>query len=135
MALAIISIYRIRHQIPLNARILRLKSLVLSHLSFSAIFLQNLSAKKLKRLNQQINWGIKVCFLRKNYDEAKDLLIQTKSLQTELIIAKMSLIKFHYDIARPDISEKFQGYLSLHQNTRTKQFKTRQKATTSFGMN
>ena len=59
MAHAIRSIYLIRHQVPLNARILLLKSLVLSHLSFSAIFFQNLSAKNLKRLNRQINWGIK----------------------------------------------------------------------------
>ena len=51
MTHAIRSICLIRHQIPLNARILLLKSLVLSHLSFSAIFFQNLSAKNLKRLN------------------------------------------------------------------------------------
>ena len=47
----------------------------------------------------------------------------------------MSLIKFCYDIARPQNSEKFHGYLSLHQNTPTKQFKIRQNAKTSFGMN
>ena len=119
MAHAIRSIYLIRHQVPLNARIL-LKSLVLSHLSFSAIFFKNLSAKNLKRLNRQINWDIKVCFLRKKYDKARDLLLQTKTLPAELIIAKMSLIKFCYDIAWPKNSEKFHGYLSLHQNTRTK---------------
>ena len=45
----------------------------------------------------------------------------------------MSLIKFYYDIARPENSENFHGYLSLHQNTRTKQFKVRQNAETSFG--
>ena len=135
MAHAIRSIYLIRHQVPLNTRILLLKSLVLSHLSFSAIFFQNLSAKNLKRPNRQINWGIKVCFLRKKYDKARDLLIQTKTLPAELIIAKMSLIKFCYDIARPKNSEKFHGYLSLHQNTQTKQFKIRQNAKTIFGMN
>ena len=76
-----------------------------------------------------------MCFLRKKYDKARDLLIQTKSLPAELKIAKMSLIKFRYDIARPENSEIFHGYLSLHQNTRTKQFKIRQNAKTSFGMN
>ena len=115
MAHAIRSIYLIRHQVPLNARIF-LKSLVLSHLSFTAIFFQNLSAKNLKRLNRQTNWSIKVCFLRKKYDKARDLLIQTKTLPAELIIAKMSLIEFHYDIARPENSENFHGYLSLHEN-------------------
>ena len=135
MANAIRSIYLIRHLIPLNARILLLKSLVLSHLSFSAIFFQNLSAKNLKRLNRQINWGKKVCFLRKKYDKARDLLIQTKTLPAELIIAKMSLIKFQYDIGGPENCESFHGHLSLHQNTRTKQLKIRQNAKTSFGMN
>ena len=134
MAQAIRSIYLKRHQDPLNTRIL-LRSRVLSHLSISAIVFQNLSAKNLKRLNRQINWGIKVCFLRKKCDEAKDLLIQSKTLPVELIIAKMSLIKFHYDIARPENSENFHGYLSFHQNPRTKQFKIRQNAKTSFGMN
>ena len=43
-------------------------------------------------------------------------------------------IKFHYDIARPENSENFYGYLSLHQNTR-KQFKIRQIVKTNFGMN
>ena len=47
----------------------------------------------------------------------------------------MSLIKFHYDIARPENSANFHGYLSLYQNTRTKQNKIRQNAKTSFGMN
>ena len=112
MAHAIRSIYLIRHQVPLNARIL-LKSLVLSQLYFSAIFIQNLSAKNLKRLNRQINWGIKVCFLRKKYDKSRDLLIQTKTVP-----AKMSLIKFYYDITRSKNSENVYGYLSLRQNTR-----------------
>ena len=120
---------------PVNARILLLKSLVLSHLSIWAIFFQNLSAKNLKRLNRQISWGIKVCFLRKKYDKARDLLIQTKTLPAKLIIAKMSKIEFHYDIARPENSLNVHGYLNLHQNTRTKQFKIRQNAKTSFGMN
>ena len=91
MAHAIRSIYLIRHQVPLNARILLLKSLELSHLSFSAIFFSILSSKNLKRLNRQINWDIEVCFLRKKYDKARNLLIHAKTLPAELIIAKMSL--------------------------------------------
>ena len=76
-----------------------------------------------------------MCFLRKKYDKAKDLLIQTKTLQAELIIAKFSLIKFHYDIARPENSDNFHGYLNFHQNTQTKQLKIRQNAKTIFGLN
>ena len=75
-----------------------------------------------------------MCILRKKIEKPRDLLIQTKTLPAELIIAKMSLIKFHYDIVRQENSENFYGYLSLHQNTRTKQFKIRQNDKTSFGI-
>ena len=47
----------------------------------------------------------------------------------------MSLIKFHYDIARSENSENFHRYLSLYQNTRSKPFKNRQTVKTNFGMN
>ena len=69
------------------------------------------------------------------YVKARDLLSQTKTLPAELIKAKMSLINFHYDITRPENFENFHVYLILHQNTRTKQFKIRQNAKTSFAMN
>ena len=42
MALAITSIYLVRNQIPLKARINLFRSLVLSHLEFSAKFFQSL---------------------------------------------------------------------------------------------
>ena len=74
--------------------------------------------KKLKIINRQINWGIKVCFLRQKYEKARDLIKQTKILPAELIIAKRLLIKLHYDIARPEIFQNFNGYMSLYQNTR-----------------
>ena len=47
----------------------------------------------------------------------------------------MSLINFHYYIARPENSENFHGYLSLCQNIRAQQFKIRQNAKSIFGMN
>ena len=75
-----------------------------------------------------------VCFLRKTYEKARDMLVQTKTLPAELIVAKMSLIKFHYDIARAENFKNFHGYLSLHQNTQTKQFKIRENVKTIFGM-
>ena len=128
------SIYLIRHQNPQKASILLPKLLVLSHLSFSATFFQNLSAKNLKRIKRQINWGTKECFLRKKYDKARDLLIQTRTLPAELRIAKMSLINIVHDLARPKNSENFYSYLSLHQKTRTKPFKMTQNVKTNFGM-
>ena len=43
MATAIRSIYPLRYQLTLEARLMLFKSLVLSHLTFSALFFQNLN--------------------------------------------------------------------------------------------
>ena len=57
IALAIRSIYLVRNQIPLKARINLFRSLVLSHLEFSAIFFQNLPSYSIDRINKQIRWA------------------------------------------------------------------------------
>ena len=94
---AIRSIYLVRHFLRLKARIVLFKSLVLSHLNFSAIFFQSLSVMSLQRVNKQINWGIKFCHLRKKFDSARDLLLKDKILPAELFIKKVCLLKF-FDI-------------------------------------
>ena len=66
MAVAIGSIYLIRNQIPLKARINLFRSLVLSHLEFSTILFQNLPSYSIDRINKQIRWGIKLCFFEEN---------------------------------------------------------------------
>ena len=54
MPLAIRSVYLVRNQIPLKARINLFRSLVLSHLAFSAIFFQSLPSYSIDRINKQI---------------------------------------------------------------------------------
>ena len=51
MASAIRSLYLVRYQVPLKTRINLFKSLVLSHLDFSAIFFQNLPSYSIDRIN------------------------------------------------------------------------------------
>ena len=95
MANAIRSIYfSVRHFLPLKAKIGLFKSLVLSHLNFSAIFFQSLSVMSLQSVNRQINWGIKICHLRKKFDSARDLLLKDTFLPAELFIKKVCLLKF-----------------------------------------
>ena len=77
MATAIRSIYLLRYQFPLKARLMLLKSLVLSHLTFSALFFQNLNFSAMQRINRQINWGIKVCYIRKKLERSTDLLVKS----------------------------------------------------------
>ena len=94
MASAIRSLYLVRYQVPLKTRINLFKSLVLSHLDFIAIFFQNLPSYSIDRINKQINWGIKVCFMKTKYDTARDLLLETKILPAELQITRVSLNRF-----------------------------------------
>ena len=99
MATAIRSIYLLRYQLPLEARLMLFKSLVLSHLTFSALFLQKLNFSAMQRINRQINWGIKVCYLRKKFERSRDLLVKSDILPAELLISQMSVSKHRNDIS------------------------------------
>ena len=131
MACGIRSIYLIRHQIPLYARIMLFKSLVLSHLTYAGIFFQNLNEKDISRLNKQINWGIKVCYMRRKFDRARDLLIKSKILPAELYITQISLMKFWTDINRTK-NNTIHGLFNIQRNERTKKIKT-YKSKTKLG--
>ena len=100
MATAIRSIYFLRYQLPLEARLMLFKYLVLSHLTFSALFFQNLNFSAMQRINRQINWGIKVCYMRKKFERSTDLLVKSDILPAELLISQMSVSNlgmiFHY---------------------------------------
>ena len=98
MANAIRFLYLVRNQIPLKVRTDVFKSVVLSHLSFSGVFLQTLLVKNLNRINRQNNWGIKVCYFRQKFDHSIDLLIKDCILPAELFISKVSLMKLQTDI-------------------------------------
>ena len=95
MVATIRSLYIVRNQIPLEVRLQAFKSLVLSHLSFSGIYLQTLSAKNIQRINGQINWGTKVCYIRRKFDHCRDILLKSHVLPAELTISKFSILKLH----------------------------------------
>ena len=76
MALRINSLCSVRDIFPKKNRKLLLNALVVSHLHYSAIFLSGISENLLTTLEEQLNWGIKACFNRLNYDHSSDLKIQ-----------------------------------------------------------
>ena len=124
MAAAIRSLYLVRNHIPLEVRLQDFKSLVLSHLSFSGVYLQTLSAKNVQRINRQINWGIKVCYMRRKFDHCRDILLKSHVLPAELIISKFIILKLHTDLNQRIVSETFKkcaNRLQLKQKKRTKQ--------------
>ena len=135
MANAIRSLYLVRNQIPLKVTIDVFKSVVLSHLSFSGVFLQTLTVKNIIRINRQINWRIKVCYFRQNFDHSIDLLIKDRILPAELFISKVSLMKLQTDIKQWEISENFKMFTSCHnarKNNRTNQIILKKKTKTKW---
>ena len=125
MATAIRSIYLIRYRLPLKARLMLFKSLVLSHLTFSALFFQNLNFSEMQRINRQINWAIKVCYMRKKFERSTDLLVKSNNLPAELLISQMSVSKLKNDISllKSDGTESFSlsGNYLVRKNNRTEQ--------------
>ena len=137
MATAIRSIYLVRHKLPLSARITLFKSLVLSHINFISSFFQSLSEKDIQRLNRQINWGIKVCYMRKKFDRARDLLLRSQLLPAELLIQKVSIYKFAnilgtYLTPLDNGNYKIYEHITLRENTRTRQFQLLNKCETNW---
>ena len=106
MASAIRSIYLVRNEIHLKARINLFRSLVLSHLEFSAISFQSLPSYSIDRINKQIRWGLKVCFFRTKYDSAHKLFLENKVLPAELQIAKTSLNRLFDIVQQTNIQDQ-----------------------------
>ena len=99
MATAIRSIYLIRFHLPVKARLMLFKSVVFSHLTFSALFFQKLYFSARQLIDQQINWGIKVCYMGKKLERSRDILAKFDFLPAELLISQMSVSKFRNDIS------------------------------------
>ena len=106
MVLAIRSIYLVRNQIPLRARLNLFRSLVLSHLEFNAILFQSLPSYSIDRINKQIRWGVKVCFSRTKYKRAHKLLLEKKILPAEIQIAKTSLNRLFDVVQQTNIHDQ-----------------------------
>ena len=135
MTNAIRSLYLVRNQIALKVRIDVFKSVVLSHLSFSEVFLQTLTVKNINRINSQINWGINVCYFRQKLDHSINLLIKDRILPAELFISKVSLMKLQTDIRQWETSENFKKFSSRYnarQNKRTNQIILKKETKTKW---
>ena len=91
MANAIRSLYLVWNQIPLKVRIYVFKSVVLSvlsHISFSGVFVQTLTVKNINRIKRQINWGIKVIFVK--YLTTPLILLRIVSCQPNCLSQKLA---------------------------------------------
>ena len=135
MAKAIRSLYLVGNPITLKVRIDVFKSVVISHLSFSELFLQTLTVKNINRINRQISWGIEVCYFCQKVDHSIDLLVKDRILPAKLFISKVSLKKLQTGIRQWETSENFKLFTSRHnarQNKRTNQIILKKKTKTKW---
>ena len=119
----------------MKVRIDVFKSVVLSHRSFSGVFLQTLTVKNINRIKRQINWVIRVSYFRQKNDPSIDLLIKNRIMPAELFISEVSLMKLQTDIRQWETSENFKMFSSRHnarQNKRTNQIIIKQKTKTKW---
>ena len=119
----------------MKVRIDVFKSVELSHLSFSGVFLQTVTEQNINRINRQVKWGIKVCYFRQKFDHSIDLLIKDRILPAELFISKVSLRKLRTDIRQWETTENFKMFSSRHkarQNKRTNQIIIKKKTKTKW---
>ena len=79
----------------------------------------------MQRINRQINWGIKVCYMRKKFERSTDLLVKSDILPAEHLISQMSISKLSNDISllKSDGTESFflSGNVLVRKNNRTEQ--------------
>ena len=135
MAIAIQTIKNIRNQLPHSVRVLLIKTLVLSHLHYTCLFLNGCSVQILKKkLEKQIKWAIRtslsvqrnisVRVYRINHDiPTANQIIGYRSLQyySRLFLKNLPAFK---TLKFPNLPEYY--------NFRTKRFKMIGNAKTDF---
>jgi hypothetical protein len=98
MAAGIKTIYSLRNYIPLTSRLLLLRSIVLSHLTYPAPILTSLSQKHLDSLNSQITWGLKACCNTNRTTSSLSLMKAHKILPAKLQI-NLHIATYFFKIA------------------------------------
>ena len=134
MAIAIQTIKNIRNQLPHSARVLLIKTLVLSHLQYNCLLLNGCSVQLLNKLEKQIKWAIRtslsvqrnisVRVYRINHDiPTANQIIGYRSLQyySRLFLKNLPAFK---TLKFPNLPEYY--------NFRTKHFKMTGNAKTDF---
>ena len=72
---------------------------LLSSLIYRSVrFFGTHSQQKTQPINRQINWDIKVRYMRRKFDHCRDTLLKSYRILVDLIIWKSSLLKLHTDL-------------------------------------
>ena len=134
MAYAIRTIHAIKNQIPLKTRLYLLDSLAISHLRYSAPLLTSITEQSIKRLDRQLNWGLKTCFCRSKFDHVTPLRIASGILDARHHISIAILTKLWPILNKTSAAYKHlvSPTLTHTKNKRTQHIIMRHNCHTSF---
>ena len=76
MACGIKTLYSVKSFLSDKTCLMLLNSLVNSHIHYPAIVIYGISQNLCTTLKKQLNWGVKACFNRRNFDSASDIKIK-----------------------------------------------------------
>ena len=94
MACSIKILKNIRNCFPRKTRVTLLNALVLSHVQYSSLMLVGIRKKLIITLEKQFNWGVKVCFKRKEYDSSTDSEIKNRIIPVEFLLKFRCMVFF-----------------------------------------
>ena len=87
-------LYSIRDLFPEKTRLMLLTASVVSLLQNSTVLLNGLTEFLITTLEKQLNWAIKACFFRNEYDHSSDLELQYKFLPVRCLLNIKSALYF-----------------------------------------
>ena len=76
MACGIKTLYSVKYFLTDKTCLMLFNSLVISHIHYPAILLNEISQNLITTLEKQLNWDVKACFNRRKYDSSSDLKIK-----------------------------------------------------------
>jgi exonuclease III len=124
MAGGIKSILAVKHFTTSKTRLVLFKSLVMTHVTYSALILTSANKYQQRKLQRQMNWGLRVCFSQTVFDSATRLRNMCNILTVERLIFYTCALKFWSLVNGQNKAfsdDSFPNFL-LRQNDRTKKF-------------
>lgn len=136
MACGIKAIQNLKYFLPLKSKINLMKSIVLSHINYSAILLTGITNRQCMLINKQINRAIKICTGNSRMISTTFLLKKYGLIPSDLIL-KLRCTEFLWKIDRGRIKsfKKLNFPYTIRTNARTKNITVNIKPKTSYFQN
>ena len=95
MAIGIKTIKTIRTQLPTKTLEALLNAIVLSHLDYSALLINEINQNLINSLERQLNWAIKTTFFRSKHKSSRDIRLHKNILSVQQRLDIRSILYFY----------------------------------------